>query len=213
MQTLRTSFYYPVGGRLPHPCGFYLQTRRCAVLPDGTLPRETLLPRQRRSPCIFAGRSATYSPSLPWYASFGSRLRQASQETAEYLQRCLGNHSGFAHSKTEHGGEQTSQGQVEQAVALMTAQAIKQLGDTDIIGFHRNLPPFRAHRMDWRRFPLLVKRQRIPPPRLPLLPPLGEGISDTASSSAEPSFSWRHDPALLRWGSHLSATYGGDNRA
>src|SRR2546421_2552395 len=139
--------------------------------------------------------------------------RQASQETAEYLQRCLGNRSGFAHSKTEHGGEHTSQGQVEQAVALLTAQAIKQLGDTDIIGFHRNLPPFRAHRMDWRRFPLLVKRQRIAPPQLPPLPPLGEGLSEMASVSTEPRSSWRHDPALLRWGSHLSATYGGDNGA
>jgi len=139
--------------------------------------------------------------------------RQASQETADYLQRCLGNRSGFAHSTTEHGGEQTSQGQVEQAVALMTAQAIKQLGDTDIIGFHRNLPPFRAHRMDWRRFPLLVKRQRFPPPPLPLLPPLAEGLSETASASTAPRSSWRHDPALLRWGSHLSATYGGDNGA
>jgi type IV secretory pathway TraG/TraD family ATPase VirD4 len=138
--------------------------------------------------------------------------RQASQETAEYLQRCLGNRSGFAHSTTEHGGEQTSQGQVEQAVALMTAQAIKQLGDTDIIGFHRHLPPFRAHRMDWRRFPLLVKRQRIPPPRLPLLPPLGEGLSETSSSGTEPLSSWRYDSALLRWGRHIYATYEGENK-
>ena len=138
--------------------------------------------------------------------------RQASQETADYLQRCLGNRSGFAHSTTEHGGEQTSQGHVEQAVALMTAQAIKQLGDTDIIGFHRNLPPFRAHRMDWRRFPLLVKRQRISPPRLPLLPPLGKGLSETSLSGTEPLSSWRYDSTLLRWGRHIYATYEGENR-
>ena len=29
----------------------------------------------------------------------------------------------------------------------MTAQAIKQMRDEDIIGFHRRMPPFRAKRM------------------------------------------------------------------
>jgi hypothetical protein len=28
----------------------------------------------------------------------------------------------------------------------MTAQAIKQMADDDIIGFHRRMPPFRAKR-------------------------------------------------------------------
>jgi hypothetical protein len=52
----------------------------------------------------------------------------------------------------------------------MTAQHIKQLKDEDIIGFHRLLPPFRAKRMDWRRFPALSERQAIPPPPLAALP-------------------------------------------
>ena len=52
----------------------------------------------------------------------------------------------------------------------MTAQEIKQMPDEDIIGFHRNVPPFRAKRMDWRHIPLLVERQLIPPPALSPLP-------------------------------------------
>ena len=39
---------------------------------------------------------------------------------------------------------------------------------------HRRLPPFQAKRLDWRRFPLLVQRQAIAPPKLfPLPKPLG----------------------------------------
>jgi type IV secretion system protein VirD4 len=82
--------------------------------------------------------------------------RQASHETAKYLEECLGKRSDFAHSQTLHKGVETSQGQVEQAVALMTAQAIKQMGDNEIIGWHRGLMPFKAKRMDWRAFPLLT---------------------------------------------------------
>lgn len=59
---------------------------------------------------------------------------------------------------------------------LLTAQEIKQLADEDILGFHRRLPPFRARRMDWRRFPLLVQRRRLPPPALPALPALAERL-------------------------------------
>jgi type IV secretory pathway TraG/TraD family ATPase VirD4 len=52
----------------------------------------------------------------------------------------------------------------------MTAQELKQMRDDDIIGFHRLLPPFKARRLDWRRHPLLIQRQRIPPPQLRKLP-------------------------------------------
>jgi len=52
----------------------------------------------------------------------------------------------------------------------MTSQEIKQLRDEEIIGFHRLLPPFKAKRMDWRYFPILTQRQRIPPPQLSSLP-------------------------------------------
>jgi type IV secretory pathway TraG/TraD family ATPase VirD4 len=96
--------------------------------------------------------------------------RPSNQETADYLEHCLGRRSDFAHSRTVREGVQTSEGRSEQGIPLLTAQEVKQLGDEDIIGFHRRLPPFRAKRMDWRRFPLLVQRRSVRPPKLYSLP-------------------------------------------
>ena len=98
--------------------------------------------------------------------------RPSNQQTADYLERCLGRRSEYAHSQTVRDGAKTSQGLSEQAVPLLTAQEIKQLRDEDILGFHRRLPPFQAKRMDWRRFPILTQRQRMPAPRLSILPQL-----------------------------------------
>jgi type IV secretion system protein VirD4 len=96
--------------------------------------------------------------------------RPSNQETADYLQHCLGRKSEYAQSQTMRDGAETSQGRSEQGIPLMTAQEIKQLTDEDIIGFHRLLPPFQAKRMDWRHFPVLRERQLLPPPELfPLL--------------------------------------------
>jgi type IV secretion system protein VirD4 len=106
--------------------------------------------------------------------------RPADLQTAEHLERALGRRSGFAHSQTTHEGEAASEGASEQAVPLLTAQEIKQMADTDVIGFHRSLPPFRARRMDWRRFPVLTSRRDIPPPELPALPPLEEALPTSA---------------------------------
>jgi type IV secretion system protein VirD4 len=102
--------------------------------------------------------------------------RPNDQETAEYLERCLGRKSDFAHSQTIRDGEQTSEGRMEQGIPLLTAQEIEQLADEDIIGFHRQLPPFLGTRMDWRRFPLLKERQAMPPPELFPLPDLAETL-------------------------------------
>ena len=102
--------------------------------------------------------------------------RPANHETAEYLERTLGRVSQYARSHTLHEGRETSEGLSEQAVPLMAAQQIKQLRDEEILGFHRRLPPFRAKRMDWRDFPLLTKRQRIPPPAPAVLPRLAENL-------------------------------------
>jgi type IV secretory pathway TraG/TraD family ATPase VirD4 len=99
--------------------------------------------------------------------------RPSDQETADYLEHALGRRSAYARSQTAHPGANPSQGLSEQAVPLLTAQDIKQLPDEDIIGFHRHLPPLRLKRMDWRRFPLLIQRQALPPPLLAPLPPLG----------------------------------------
>jgi type IV secretory pathway TraG/TraD family ATPase VirD4 len=98
------------------------------------------------------------------------------QETAEYLERCLGRKSDYAHSQTLREGEETSEGRMEQGIPLLTAQEIKQMRDEDIIGFHRQLPPFRAQRMDWRHFPILRERQAMPPPALSPLPELAETL-------------------------------------
>jgi type IV secretory pathway TraG/TraD family ATPase VirD4 len=65
---------------------------------------------------------------------------------------------------------------MEQGIPLMTAQEIKQMSDERIICFHRQLPPFLAKRMDWRRFPVLKERHMMPPPELSLLPELTETL-------------------------------------
>jgi type IV secretion system protein VirD4 len=105
--------------------------------------------------------------------------RPSNQETADYLEHCLGRRSDYAHSQTVREGAQTSEGKSEQGIPLLTAQAIKQLGDEDIIGFHRRLPPFQGKRMDWRRFPVLVQRHNLPVPKLSALPRVDEGVSAT----------------------------------
>ena len=113
--------------------------------------------------------------------------RPADHETAEYLEKSLGYKSGFAHSKTDHEGG-VSKGESEQRIPLMTAQEIKLLGDDEIIGFRSGFRPFRAKRMDWRRFPILAQRQRIPPPQLFSLPQLEEKLPDTAGLKTRASF-------------------------
>jgi type IV secretion system protein VirD4 len=102
--------------------------------------------------------------------------RPANQATAEYLERCLGKRSAYAESHTTRHGQESSEGRSEQGVPLLTAWEIKQLHDEQIIGFHRRLPPFRAHRMDWRDIQTLVTRHGLTPPVLPSLPGLEEMV-------------------------------------
>jgi type IV secretion system protein VirD4 len=109
--------------------------------------------------------------------------RPTDQNTAEYLERCLGRKSDYAHSQTSREGTETSEGKTEQGVPLMTAWSIKQLQDKDILGFHRNLPPFMAHRMDWRRYPILRQRRALPPPQLSPLPALATQLPTLAGKS------------------------------
>ena len=56
-------------------------------------------------------------------------------------------------------------------------EASDRTAEEEVIGFHRNLPPFRARRMDWRRFPRLAQKTRIPPPNLSVLPELPERLA------------------------------------
>jgi type IV secretion system protein VirD4 len=123
--------------------------------------------------------------------------RPSNHETASYLERALGRTSEYAHSQTERGGESVSQGLSEQGVPLLTAREISELSDTDIIGFHRRLPPFRARRMDWRRFPELVRRRAIPPPSLSILPPVRPQIpGDREARSSRLYIDPDHLPAV-----------------
>ena len=111
--------------------------------------------------------------------------RPSDLQTAKYLEDRLGMRSAYARSKTvHHSHETTSEGFAERPVSLLSAQAIAQLKDNEIIGFHRNLPPFRARRMDWRRLPSLAQRQRIPAPELLSLPPL-ESLPSTARQKGQ----------------------------
>ena len=110
--------------------------------------------------------------------------RPSNQETAEYLERCLGRTSEYAHSQTVREGAKTSQGLSEQGVPLLTAGEIKMMRDEDIIGLHRRLPPFQGKRMDWRRFQTLRQRHNLPTPTLPILPMLEINMPQTGQSRA-----------------------------
>jgi type IV secretion system protein VirD4 len=96
---------------------------------------------------------------------------QSGLDTSEYIEKRMGRKSEYAHSKTMHGSTETAEGESEQAVSLLTVQEITELSETAIIGIHRNLKPFRARRMDWRDYPHLAARTKLPPPELPQLPP------------------------------------------
>jgi hypothetical protein len=95
--------------------------------------------------------------------------RQSGLATSEYVEKRLGKKSDYAHSKTMHGHEEHSEGEVEQAVSLMTAQDVAELADEEIIVLHRNRKPIRAKRMDWRDFPELTRLTTEPPSALPIL--------------------------------------------
>ena len=100
--------------------------------------------------------------------------------TAQHIQDRLGRHSAFAHSTTEREGGETSSAETEQPIPLLTAQEIMQLRDEEIICFHRQYPPFRCDRVDWRSHPLLQQRRSIPASELSILPSLSDiPIGDT----------------------------------
>jgi type IV secretion system protein VirD4 len=101
---------------------------------------------------------------------------QADYETAKYVSDCLGDTSGFAASHTSHDGHETSEGKQEREIPLLSPQDILyEMANDDIIVFHRSekgYRPIQAKRMDWRKYPILVKRQSLPPPTVHLLPSL-----------------------------------------
>src|SRR3954447_25905658 len=96
--------------------------------------------------------------------------------TADLLEIALGKRSGFAESRTSRHGAETSEGQSEQSVPLMTAWEIKQLEDDELFVFHRGVTPFKATRMDHRVVENLRKRYKLEPPVLPVLPLAQDGL-------------------------------------
>jgi len=105
--------------------------------------------------------------------------RPSGQKTADYLEHALGRKSGYARSQTIKDGDETSQGKSEQGIPLMTAQAIKQMEDEQIIGFHRRLPPFKMRRVDWRHHTDFIQKRQISPPKLSALPQLADMAFNT----------------------------------
>jgi type IV secretory pathway TraG/TraD family ATPase VirD4 len=92
--------------------------------------------------------------------------------TAKQLREFLGDVSGFAQSVTSREGHEASESKLEQAVALLSAQDIRKMGDDEVFIFHSNLDPIWTKRMDVLQFPHLRARMRIPPPPLRQLEPV-----------------------------------------
>ena len=111
--------------------------------------------------------------------------RPADLTTAKYLEDRLGVQSAYAHSETSRDGQETSEGQAERPIPLLTAQDIAQLTDRQVIGFHRHLPPFRLERCDYREHSLLQQRSTLPAPQLGKLPQLADMPIRTTESSMQ----------------------------
>jgi type IV secretion system protein VirD4 len=92
--------------------------------------------------------------------------------TADYVEQRCGRQSAYAHHTTEQQNGHSSEGRSEQAIPLLSAFDFSRYQDHEVIGFHRALPPFKLHRMDWRQHPMLQKRRSVPAPVLPTLEPL-----------------------------------------
>ena len=122
--------------------------------------------------------------------------RPADYETAGDLQKWFGDKSGFAHSTNTHEDE-TSEGLSEREIPVMTTQEIMLLEDSEIVGSVSGFRWFRARRMEWWRFPVLVERKQIPPPPLSPLPPLEERQPEKAEQKPKPVTSWRLEPELM----------------
>jgi len=123
--------------------------------------------------------------------------RPNDQETAEYLEHCLGRKSEYAHSQTVREGAETSEGRMEQGIPLMTAQEIKQMADEEVIAFHSNLPPFQARRMSWLDYPLLKARKGKTPPPVSALPDVAMELPDLATQTTRNSTSGFVNPDVV----------------
>jgi type IV secretion system protein VirD4 len=100
--------------------------------------------------------------------------RPADLTTAKYLEERLGLRSAYAHSETMREGQETQEGQTERGIPLFASQDIAHLKDKQIIGFHRDLFPFKLNRCDHRNHLIFQKRRGMPAPQLAKLPALAD---------------------------------------
>jgi type IV secretory pathway TraG/TraD family ATPase VirD4 len=109
----------------------------------------------------------------------------------------LGQVSAYAHSVSRgQDGARSSEGRSERPVPLLVAQETLQLPAGEVLLFHRDRPPARQQRADWRTVPGLRARHGLstpPIPELPALPALGQSpaaaeqpVPAAAPASPEP---------------------------
>jgi type IV secretory pathway TraG/TraD family ATPase VirD4 len=124
------------------------------------------------------------------------RPAPAANRTAQHYEESLGYTSGFAQSKTDHENG-TSQGESEQKIPLLPGHETKLLKPRRVIVQIDGERSTIAKRLDWREFPVLTQRQRIPPPQLSVLPPLEEKPLDRAGRSPASASSWHLTPRTI----------------
>ncbi len=90
--------------------------------------------------------------------------------TAQYLENRGGKKSAYARSETTRETGERSEGKSEQGIPLMAAQDFMHMKEHQVILFHRNLPPIRAHRVSWIGNTVFEKYRKLPPPTLPSIP-------------------------------------------
>jgi len=111
--------------------------------------------------------------------------RPSDLATAQFLEDRLGQVSAYAHSvSVGQDGARSSQGRSERPVPLLVAQDVLQLPAEHVLVFHRDQPPARAERADWRTVGGLRSRQGLPTPPVPTLPP-APGLPDVPGNESE----------------------------
>jgi type IV secretion system protein VirD4 len=129
--------------------------------------------------------------------------RPSDLATAQFLEDRLGEVSAYAHSVSRgQDGGRSSEGRSERPVPLLVAQEILQLPAEQVVLFHRDRPPARELRADWRAVPGLTTRYGLPTPtvvELTPLPPLPEiPVSrPKAPAASNPESAGSHRPRAV----------------